>query len=60
MSHTRDGDHHTFSCDGCPEAEEGEDFRRSWARLKKLGWVTFRSGGEWRHRCPSCAEEGLL
>lgn len=55
----------SFSCDGCSETygeesmEDGDraDGRDVWQAAREEGWRAFKVREEWRHACPSCAEE---
>lgn len=52
----RQGDILAFECDGCGEVEESDDeFNTAWAELKREGWVAYKVGSDWEHKCPRCA-----
>lgn len=50
----------SFSCDGCPEAHEGQkgdNFNEAWAEARAAGWEGYQQAGQWNHRCPTCATD---
>ena len=61
MSHERNGQLHTFSCDSCGENEieiSSHDFNEAWEEAKSEGWRCFKNDDdEWEHRCPECRGE---
>jgi hypothetical protein len=52
----------TISCDeiGCGESETYYT-DRDWAEFisdaKLDGWIIYKKGGDWCHRCPACAKD---
>lgn len=54
----------TITCETCDEeaifeADDGYvDFRAMNAELKQSGWITYKDGDEWCHKCPNCVQYG--
>ncbi len=47
----------TYICDECGdefEANEGDDFRQAWEDAKDAGWVCYKDGDTWKHKCDEC------
>lgn len=46
-----------YICDECGEvfeSEAGADFKAAWEEAKAEGWVCFKDGDEWKHKCEGC------
>lgn len=59
MSLEKDGVTFVAQCDFCPDYTDTDEteFMSAVEKIKQEGWVVFKKGKEWFHKCEACQDK---